>query len=150
MKKTNLHAQMRQELKDKSLLEQAKQYAFDYIDGIENRPVYPDTAAVNNLNRFDEPLPEHPQSGDEVLTQLKDYGGPATVAQTGGRYFGFVNGGVAPYEDSIHGNPFARLDQQNITHSEFHIMNLLFRVMQTASFNGDDMEVEIAHKVGFH
>lgn len=87
---------MHRELKDKSLLKQATQYAFDYIDGVENRGVYPDEAAVDNLKRFDEPLPAHPQSGEDVLALLNDYGAPATVAQTGGRYFGFVNGGVVP------------------------------------------------------
>jgi hypothetical protein len=40
--------------------------------------------------------------------------------------------------------------QKNITHSEFYIVNLLFRVVQAASFYGNDMKVEIALKVGFH
>lgn len=31
-----------------------------------------------------------------MLQQLHEIGSPATVAQTGGRYFGFVNGGVVP------------------------------------------------------
>jgi glutamate/tyrosine decarboxylase-like PLP-dependent enzyme len=96
MKKPDMHAQMRRELKDKSLLEQARQYAFDYIDGVAERAVFPDAAALQNLDRFDDPLPDHPQSGADVLALLNDCGAPATVAQTGGRYFGFVNGGVVP------------------------------------------------------
>ncbi|BBO68995.1 L-2,4-diaminobutyrate decarboxylase [Desulfosarcina alkanivorans] len=96
MKKPDIHAQMRRELEDKSLFEQARQYAFEYIDGIGDRSVYPDAAAIDHLSRFDEPLPEHPQSGADVLAMLNDCGAPATVAQTGGRYFGFVNGGVVP------------------------------------------------------
>ena len=31
-----------------------------------------------------------------ILEQLHRYGSPASVAQTGGRYFGFVNGGILP------------------------------------------------------
>jgi hypothetical protein len=32
----------------------------------------------------------------EVLAQLHKYGSPATVMQSGGRYFGFVIGGSIP------------------------------------------------------
>jgi len=31
-----------------------------------------------------------------VLDQLQEIGAPAFVTQTGGRYFGFVNGGALP------------------------------------------------------
>ena len=96
MKSTSLQAQMHRELKEKLLLEQAKRYAFEYIDGIAERTVFPDVDTLNNLDRFDEPLPEDPQPGADVLRMLNDVGAPATVAQTGGRYFGFVNGGVVP------------------------------------------------------
>lgn len=87
---------MRSERDSKALLDQARQYALEYIDGIEKRAVYPDENAIQNLHRFDEPLPECSQSGAVTLEMLNAYGAPATVAQTGGRYFGFVNGGVVP------------------------------------------------------
>ncbi|MCB2145702.1 MAG: aminotransferase class V-fold PLP-dependent enzyme [Deltaproteobacteria bacterium] len=87
---------MRRERDSKALLDQARQYAFEYIDAIEKRAVFPDEKAIENLDRFDEPLPEHWQSGAGTLELLNAYGAPATVAQTGGRYFGFVNGGVVP------------------------------------------------------
>ncbi len=87
---------MRGERDSKALLDQARQYAFEYIDAIEQRAVFPDEKAIENLGRFDEPLPEHWQSGAGTLELLNAYGAPATVAQTGGRYFGFVNGGVVP------------------------------------------------------
>lgn len=96
MKKPTIHTKMHRELKDKSLLEQAKQYAFEYIDTIADRTVFPDAVAIANLGRFDEPMPEVSQPGTDVLGMLDAYGSPATVAQTGGRYFGFVNGGVVP------------------------------------------------------
>lgn len=78
------------------LLEQAKSYAYAYMDGIRDRAVFPTDDAINKLNAFDEPLPEYPCDSTEVLRLLHEYGSPATVAQTGGRYFGFVCGGVLP------------------------------------------------------
>lgn len=85
---------MREQLSNKQLFEQAKQYAFDYIDNIQDKPVYPTEEALANLVLFDEPVPETIQDGAEVLKMLNDYGAPATTATTGGRYFGFVNGNV--------------------------------------------------------
>ena len=96
MKRSGTHAQMRDELKDKRLLDQARQYVYEYIDAVDQRTVFPDATALKNLERFDEPLPEGSQAGADVLEMLHAYGAPATVAQTGGRYFGFVNGGIVP------------------------------------------------------
>jgi glutamate/tyrosine decarboxylase-like PLP-dependent enzyme len=42
------------------------------------------------------PLPAEPTSANEVLRLLNTYGSPATVANSGGRFFGFVNGGCVP------------------------------------------------------
>ena len=96
MKPRSIQTQMRHEITDKTLFEQAKSYAFDYMDTMAARTVYPDQKALKNLSIFDQPMPERPQSGEDVLRLLHDYGSPATVAQTGGRYFGFVNGNVIP------------------------------------------------------
>lgn len=96
MKAESIHTQMRHEIADKTIFEQAKTYAFDYMDTVAGRTVYPDQKAIQNLSIFDHPMPEAPQSGAEVLRRLHEYGSPATVAQTGGRYFGFVNGNVIP------------------------------------------------------
>lgn len=96
MKATSIHTQMRHEMADKTLFEQAKAYAFDYMDTTAARRVYPDQKALHNLSIFDEPMLEIPSSGEDVLRLLHEYGSPATVAQTGGRYYGFVNGNVIP------------------------------------------------------
>ncbi len=87
---------MRQEIAEKRIFDQARAYAFDYMDGIRRRGVFPDQRALAALAAFEEPLPESPQPAEEVLRQLHELGSPATVAQTGGRYFGFVNGGIVP------------------------------------------------------
>ena len=96
MKPEDIHARMRRHLEEKKLFELAKTYAFAYMDTIGERAVFPDKKTLANLALFDEPMPTHPQSGEAVLRLLGDYGAPATVAQTGGRYFGFVNGNVIP------------------------------------------------------
>lgn len=96
MNTRSIHTQMRHEIDDKKLFEQAKTYAFEYMDTIAKRTVYPDPPAIANLAVFDGPIPDTPQDGKDILRLLHDYGSPATVAQTGGRYFGFVNGNVIP------------------------------------------------------
>lgn len=96
MHTSQLHALMRTELAEKALFEQVTSYAYDYMDGISERAVYPTAEAIQNLAHFDEPVPEVSQSGADVLRLLHQFGSPATTAQTGARYFGFVNGNVVP------------------------------------------------------
>ncbi|MFK7908409.1 MAG: aspartate aminotransferase family protein [Chitinophagales bacterium] len=88
--------QMLQELKDKEIFNQARSYAFEYIDGIEEMDVFPSSKTLQDLDNFDELLPENPTSAQALLEQLHTFGSPNTTAQTGGRYFGFVNGGAVP------------------------------------------------------
>ena len=79
-----------------NLLEQSKTYALDYIRGVDARDVFPDKTAIDGLTTFEEDLPEVGVDGLEILKLLHAHGSPATVATTGGRYFGFVNGGALP------------------------------------------------------
>ncbi len=80
----------------KKLLLRAGDYAGEYIDGVRDRPVFPAADAIAGLDAFDEPMPEHGLSGEDMLAKLHAFGAPATTAQSGGRYFGFVNGGIHP------------------------------------------------------
>ncbi|HKF69155.1 MAG TPA: aminotransferase class V-fold PLP-dependent enzyme, partial [Vicinamibacterales bacterium] len=48
------------------------------------------------LDALSGPLPESSSSPAEVLALVDRIGSPATIATTGGRYFGFVNGGTLP------------------------------------------------------
>jgi glutamate/tyrosine decarboxylase-like PLP-dependent enzyme len=84
------------EMAHKKIFKSAQKYAFDYADGILERHVYPRPEAIAELESFVEALPEATGDAAEVLAQLNRYGSPACVAQTGGRYFGFVNGGALP------------------------------------------------------
>ncbi|MBA4384091.1 MAG: aspartate aminotransferase family protein, partial [Anaerolinea sp.] len=81
-------------MKERIFFEQAKEYAFDYLDNVRDRNVYPDTKALEGLKLFDEPLPQNHGDAEKMLNLLHDYGSPATVATTGGRYFGLVVGGA--------------------------------------------------------
>ena len=78
------------------MLEQAKKYALEYRHEIVDRTVFPSSAALRGLDIFDEPLPSDPADPRRVLELLHQVGSPATVAHTGGRYFGFVVGGILP------------------------------------------------------
>ncbi len=87
---------MRGDLAKREIFEQAKSYAFAYMDEIPDRGVYPTEKAIDDLSVFDETLSEEPCDSAEILRLLHEYGSPATVTHTGGRYFGFVIGGSSP------------------------------------------------------
>jgi glutamate/tyrosine decarboxylase-like PLP-dependent enzyme len=93
---TELQKKMFREMEQKAVFRQAQTYAFDYADGVRERPVYPTPQAIAGLERFVEELPASTGNAEAIVKQLHEYGSPASVAQTGGRYFGFVNGGVIP------------------------------------------------------
>jgi len=92
----SLRTNMFLELKQKDILEQVKEYAFDYVNKAPERNVFPTVDAVVNLDTFEEPLPDSIGNPKEILEQLNLYASEATISQIGGRYFGFVNGGVIP------------------------------------------------------
>lgn len=92
----NLREQMHSQIANKELFEQARYYAYDYMDGVSSRTVFPNDEAIRGLEVFNEPLPEASGNPAEILDTLHRYGSPATTAQTGGRYFGFVNGNAIP------------------------------------------------------
>ena len=93
---TTLQNEMRGQLHSRELFEQAKAYAFAYLDELEERNVYPTDEALQGLQAFDEPLPAEPGAPEKILQLLHEKGSPATVAQLGGRYYGFVNGSSVP------------------------------------------------------
>ena len=80
----------------KDLLPWTARAAGDYLRDADERPVYPAADAIAALAQFEEPLPEQPCDEVSALQTLDAVGGPATVRQLGGRYFGFVNGGAHP------------------------------------------------------
>ena len=67
-----------------------------YVNKANQRSVGPSVDAVAGLTRLQERFPEGPTEAQRVVELLDEVGSPATVAMTGGRYFGFVIGGVLP------------------------------------------------------
>ncbi len=67
-----------------------------YHHKLNDRRVWPDAKAIKGLEKLDVPLQEKPKDPLAVVKVLNRYGSPATVASTGGRFFGFVTGASLP------------------------------------------------------
>jgi glutamate/tyrosine decarboxylase-like PLP-dependent enzyme len=96
MKETKLQIDMKNQLYSKELFEQAKDFAYDYINRLPEMDVYPSDEALSKLEEFDEPMPEESNSPSKILNMLHKYGSNAVSVQGGGKYFGFVCGGILP------------------------------------------------------
>jgi glutamate/tyrosine decarboxylase-like PLP-dependent enzyme len=78
------------------LVAQASRYAAEYLAEVDARPVAPSPEAVARLATLCGELPADAANPKIVLELLHQHGSPATVVNSGGRYFGFVNGGMVP------------------------------------------------------
>lgn len=78
------------------LLRSVAERAIHYLDNLENRSAAPTPQALNDLSRFDEPLPIKSTDAETVIALLDEIGSPATMATAGSRFFGFVVGGSIP------------------------------------------------------
>ncbi|MCG6890540.1 MAG: aminotransferase class V-fold PLP-dependent enzyme [Gammaproteobacteria bacterium] len=92
----DIRRRMFHEMEQKFVFDEARNAAYSYADRALERNVFPTDAALAGLSNFDEDMPQTPGNALQILQKLHRYGSPATVAQTGGRYFGLVNGGVLP------------------------------------------------------
>jgi glutamate/tyrosine decarboxylase-like PLP-dependent enzyme len=79
-----------------NLLKMAAERSINYLEALPQRKVVPAAGALARLEELDTPLPAEPTDPEKVLTLLDEIGSPATIASTGGRYFGFVTGGTLP------------------------------------------------------
>ncbi len=91
-----LQEQLLRDLEDRGLFDAAIADGFDYINAARWRRVFPTQESIEQLSQFDEAMPSGGTSAHQILHLLRQYGSPATVAQAGPRYFGFVTGGVTP------------------------------------------------------
>jgi glutamate/tyrosine decarboxylase-like PLP-dependent enzyme len=80
----------------KDLLVDVASRAARYVDEVADRSVAPTLESVARLSELGGPLPDEPTASSEILALLDRVGSPATVASSGGRYFGFVTGGSLP------------------------------------------------------
>ncbi len=78
------------------LLDLFNDRAKTYIRNLDSRSVFPSPAALEGLQKLNIELQDAPIDPQMVLKELDDAGSPATVLNTGGRYFGFVIGGSLP------------------------------------------------------
>jgi glutamate/tyrosine decarboxylase-like PLP-dependent enzyme len=91
-----LQEQLFAQQKNKALLNQVQKAAFAYIDQQASQRVFPNKKSIEKLSLFEEPLPEKMSDPTILLEMLDKIGSVNTVAQSGGRYFGFVNGNALP------------------------------------------------------
>ena len=80
----------------RDLLMNAAERSARYVAGVRDRAVAPRPEDLARLDALRGPMPEQPSDPATVLALLDDFGSPATVASSGGRYFGFVIGGSLP------------------------------------------------------
>ena len=80
----------------RDLLRLAAKHSIRYLEKLDRRGVFPSGEALARLDKLDQPLPAQPTDPRLVLELLDKIGSPATVASTGGRYFGFITGGSLP------------------------------------------------------
>src|ERR1700722_5879427 len=80
----------------KDLLTETAARALRYVAGIGTRRVAPRPEDLAGLNALAGPLRDEGCNPSTLIALLDDAGSPATVATTGGRYFGFVTGGTLP------------------------------------------------------
>lgn len=79
-----------------TVLRMAAESAQLYLAEVNQRSVVPSADAIIALGTLSRALPEQTTSPEDVVRLLAEVAGPATVANNGGRYFGFVHGGTLP------------------------------------------------------
>jgi glutamate/tyrosine decarboxylase-like PLP-dependent enzyme len=78
------------------VLDLAADMARRYVRDVAEQRVAPSEAAMAALAELHEPFPPSPSDPNDVIEKLDRIGSAATMATTGGRYFGFVIGGMVP------------------------------------------------------
>lgn len=87
---------MNEQIKTKELFEDSQKYAYDYLDNLKEMDVFPSLESLSMLEKLTESMPVNPGLPQDIIKLLHEVGSKTTVAQTGGKYFGFVNGSVTP------------------------------------------------------
>jgi glutamate/tyrosine decarboxylase-like PLP-dependent enzyme len=80
----------------RDLLRQTAELAADFLDSLDDRPVFPRVSAEELRRSLGGPLPDAPTDPREVIERLVEAADPGIVAIPSGRYFGFVIGGGLP------------------------------------------------------
>ena len=86
----------------KDLLDKTTTHMSDYLSGLSSKPVFPTEEQLAAINSLDCDLPTEANEPTRVIELLHTLGSPGTVSTAGGRYFGFVIGGVLPAALAAH------------------------------------------------
>jgi glutamate/tyrosine decarboxylase-like PLP-dependent enzyme len=80
----------------RDLLRRTADLAADFLESIDERPVFPRVSVEELRESLGGPLPAEPTEPELVIEQLAAAADPGIVAMPSGRYFGFVIGGGLP------------------------------------------------------
>jgi glutamate/tyrosine decarboxylase-like PLP-dependent enzyme len=80
----------------RELLRRTAELAADYVDSLDERPVFPEVTPERLREALGGPLPDGPSDPKTVVNELVESAEPGVVALGSGRYFGFVIGGSLP------------------------------------------------------
>jgi glutamate/tyrosine decarboxylase-like PLP-dependent enzyme len=80
----------------RGLLRRTADHAADFLETLDDRPVFPSATVEQLREQLGGPLPDEPTDPATVIDQLVAGAGPGVVAIPSGRYFGFVIGGAVP------------------------------------------------------
>ena len=80
----------------RALLQRTADLAADFLDSLDERPVFPQVSVDELRSMLRVPLPDEPMDPRQVVEELAAAAEPGLVAMPSGRYFGFVIGGALP------------------------------------------------------
>jgi glutamate/tyrosine decarboxylase-like PLP-dependent enzyme len=80
----------------RALLQRTADLAADFLDSLDERPVFPETSVEELRTALGGTLPDRPVDPQQVLEELAAAADQGIVAMPSGRYFGFVIGGGLP------------------------------------------------------
>jgi glutamate/tyrosine decarboxylase-like PLP-dependent enzyme len=81
---------------ERELLRRTAEIAADFVEALEERPVWPPAGVDALADALGGELPERPSEPLAVIEELARAAEPGVVASQGGRYFGFVVGASLP------------------------------------------------------
>ncbi|WDI30564.1 pyridoxal-dependent decarboxylase [Hyphococcus flavus] len=92
----DLQQRLLEEQQDARALTRAFEYAKAFVEYASTRRPYPYETAIGKARGATSHLPQRGQDADSVIDELQEKFSNACVNSIGGRYFGFVTGGVLP------------------------------------------------------
>ncbi len=83
-------------MSERELLRRTAEIAAEFLESLEDRPVWPPASVTELRQALGGALPDEPSEPLVVVEELAAHADPGVVAIPGGRYFGFVIGGSLP------------------------------------------------------